>query len=144
MGTSTSASLLMQTAAVAAGGAIGSVGRFLISVAARKLSSWSVTVDAVIGTFAVNLIGSFAIGLLAAWFLNQPDDRTTLRLFLITGILGGFTTFSAFSLETLDLMNEHRVGAATTYALGSVVLGLVLALVGWRIGLAAFGFPASE
>lgn len=144
MGTSTGASILMQTAAVAAGGAIGSVGRFLVSIGARKLSSWSITVDAVIGTFAVNLIGSFAIGLLAAWFLTQADDRMTLRLFLITGLLGGFTTFSAFSLETLDLVHEHRIGAAVAYALGSVVLGLVLALVGWRIGLAAFGFPPAE
>lgn len=137
-----STSLWVQAVAVAAGGAVGSVGRFLVSVAARKALTWPLAIDAVIGTFIVNLLGSFAIGLLAAWFLNHPDER--LRLFLITGVLGGFTTFSAFSLETLELMREHRVGAAALYALGSVVLGLVVALAGWRLGIGVFGLAHPE
>lgn len=131
----------LQIVAVAVGGAIGSAGRFLISVAARKCSTLVPPTDVLLGTLAVNLLGSFAIGLIAACMVNQFDDRPILRLFLVSGILGGFTTFSAFSLETLELLHRHRIALAATYAVGSVLLGLALAFLGWRAGSVLFPPP---
>jgi CrcB protein len=99
---------------VAAGGALGSVLRYLVSLAALGWLGagfpW--------GTLAVNLLGSAAIGLLAGLGIGGPA-----RLFLVTGLLGGFTTFSAFSLETA-LLWERAPGLAAAYVAASVGLGL--------------------
>lgn len=114
---------------VALGGALGSVARFACSgLAARWLGlgfPW--------GTFFVNVLGSFAIGLLAS--LATSDGRpwlgTEARAFVIVGILGGFTTFSSFSLETLTLARNGAAGAAGAYVLISVVICLAAAWVGF-------------
>lgn len=113
---------------VALGGALGSVGRFACSgLAARWLGTsfpW--------GTLFVNVVGSFAIGLLAA--LMSTDGRPLLggdaRAFVIVGLLGGFTTFSSFSLETLNLARAGALGAAG----GNVLLSLALCLSGVWLG----------
>jgi CrcB protein len=118
---------------VALGGALGSVARFACSTAtARWLGAafpW--------GTLLVNVTGSFAIGLLAA--LLAGDGRPLLgsdaRAFLLVGVLGGFTTFSSFSLETLALARVEGVGAAAL----NVVLSLVLCLAGAWLGFLAAG-----
>ena len=86
------------------------------------------------GTFIVNVLGSFLIGVLASYFLLRSNVGQHWRLFLITGLLGGFTTFSTFSLDTALLIERHAYGAALGYVLGSVVAG-ILALF---IGLALF------
>ncbi len=85
------------------------------------------------GTLAVNVVGSLAMGLLAGWLALKAGESSTpsLRLFLGTGVLGGFTTFSAFSLDVAILWERGQAGVAATYALGSLVLsiaGLVLGL----------------
>ena len=110
---------------VALGGAIGSVLRWaVVLLAAHRIGAgfpW--------GTLAVNLAGSFAIGLvaeLAAGGSLPPQAR----IFLATGVLGGFTTFSAFSLETLLLTRDGLPLSALGYAVGSVVLGLGAAYLG--------------
>jgi CrcB protein len=110
---------------VALGGAIGSVLRWaLVLLAAHRVGPgfpW--------GTLAVNVAGSFAIGvvaeLAAGGALSPPA-----RIFLATGILGGFTTFSAFSLETLLLARDGLPLSALVYSVGSVVVGLGAAYVG--------------
>lgn len=76
------------------------------------------------GTLIVNLVGSIAMGLLAGWFLIRPGYSQEARLFLTTGLLGGFTTFSAFSLDTLTLIERGEWAVAGFYVLGSVVLGV--------------------
>jgi CrcB protein len=88
------------------------------------------------GTLAVNVVGSFAMGAVAAWLAFRAGEGWSqpLRLFLTTGILGGFTTFSAFSLDAVLLWERGEAGPATAYVAGSVLLsvaGLVsgLALV---------------
>ena len=73
------------------------------------------------GTLIVNIVGSFLMGLLAGYFAFRPGIVSQhARLFLTTGILGGFTTFSAFSLDTALLIERHAYGMAAGYAVGSV------------------------
>jgi len=118
---------------VALGGALGSVARYACSVAAAR---WLGTAFP-FGTLFVNVAGSFTIGLLAA--LIAADGRPLLgadaRALLLVGVLGGFTTFSSFSLETLELA---RGGAFGTAAL-NVMLSVALCLGGAWLGLASAG-----
>src|SRR5689334_10966277 len=72
------------------------------------------------GTFVVNVLGSFLIGLLAGVFLTRSGISQHWRLFLTTGVLGGFTTFSAFSLDTALLLERHAFALAAGYVAGSV------------------------
>lgn len=82
------------------------------------------------GTLAVNVLGSLLMGLLAGYFMVRTGIGQHGRLFLTTGILGGFTTFSAFSLDSALLIERHSYGLAFGYALGSVVLGILALFVG--------------
>jgi CrcB protein len=113
---------------VALGGALGSVGRFaLANLAAARLGEtfpW--------GTLAVNVLGSFAIGVFAA----MPAASDTAKKFLMAGICGGFTTFSAFSLQTLELTQRGEWLRAGVNVVGSVVLCLVAVWLGWLAGQA--------
>ena len=86
------------------------------------------------GTLIVNVVGSFLIGALAGYFLLKPGVQQEVRLFLTTGILGGFTTFSAFSLDAALLIERNAYGLAMGYVVGSV-LASILALF---VGLALF------
>lgn len=82
------------------------------------------------GTLVVNVVGSFAIGLLAGYFAFRPGIGQHMRLFLTTGLLGGFTTFSAFSLDTALLIERHQYALAAGYAAGSVLASLIALFVG--------------
>jgi len=107
-------------AQVALGGALGAVGRYLAGLAALRLLGagfpW--------GTLAVNVAGSVLMGALYV-ALTERGGAGRLAPFLMTGVLGGFTTFSAFSLDAVALFEEGRIGAAGLYVLGSVGLSLV-------------------
>lgn len=86
------------------------------------------------GTLFVNVVGSIIMGLLAGWFIHRGSDDAA-RLFLITGILGGFTTFSAFSLDTLLIWQRGDHFLAAVYVAASVIgsiAGLSLGLFAWR------------
>jgi fluoride exporter len=95
------------------------------------------------GTLTVNIVGSLLMGLLAGWFAHKADPGQTWRLFLTTGILGGFTTFSAFSLDAALLIERGQLGLAALYALASPVLAIAGLFAGlWLIrAIAAGGFP---
>jgi CrcB protein len=118
--------------AVALGGALGSLARFWLAAAIAVLTGprlpW--------GTLLINVLGSFVIGLVAAVTLlparvaMHPD----VRVFLMVGICGGFTTFSAFSLQTLELLQSGAVGAALGYMTGSLLLCVGAVWVGWLLG----------
>lgn len=108
---------------VALGGAAGSVCRYLVSLAAPALG-----LSPVWGTLAVNVAGGLAIGFLAELFARETIPPL-LRPLLVTGFLGGFTTFSAFSLEVLALARESA-GIAALYAAGSVALSVKACLGG--------------
>ncbi|MCC6652110.1 MAG: fluoride efflux transporter CrcB [Candidatus Eisenbacteria bacterium] len=119
----------MKTALlVALGGALGSVLRWLVSTLAQRATPGAAMPW---GTLLVNVAGSCAIGALLA----LADERGALspeaRFFLVTGVLGGFTTFSAYSAETLALMRAGHGGIALFYASASVVLGVGAAYAGW-------------
>jgi fluoride exporter len=117
---------------VALGGAIGSVARFTLSGwVLHHASNWRFPV----GTFAVNVIGCFIAGLLAGMAVKQDVFTPETRVFLFTGLLGGFTTFSAFGLETLLLLKRGEAGVAIANAVVSVAAGLLVAWLGY--GLAA-------
>ena len=79
------------------------------------------------GTLTVNVVGGFAMGVLAGWLALKAGEAWTqaVRLFLATGVLGGFTTFSAFSLEAVLLWERGQTVAAATYVLASVVFSIV-------------------
>jgi CrcB protein len=118
---------MMKIVLIAAGGALGTLGRFYTSSIAQKY----VFNGFPIGTLTVNLIGSFIIGFLWGAFENQ--QATTLRLFFFVGILGGFTTFSAYSMETLNLFREGNLRLAILNILLNNVFGILLALGGLMI-----------
>jgi CrcB protein len=113
---------MIQTFLVFLGGGIGAAGRHGVNVAAARLFGlgfpW--------GTLIVNVAGSFAMGLLAAWFAFRAGSGLSqhARLFLATGILGGFTTFSAFSLDAVLLWERGAVAAAASYVIGSVAVSI--------------------
>lgn len=110
---------------VALGGAIGSSLRYGVSLIVTQALPESIWPFA---TFLVNITGCFLIGLAFGWFSINALENQNLRLFLATGILGGFTTFSAFSLELYQLAYKGEVSLAVLYGVSSVILS-ILALV---------------
>ncbi|MEM9059614.1 MAG: CrcB family protein [Pseudomonadota bacterium] len=111
---------------MAAGGALGSVLRYLsVSVFAR------IAGDVAIGTFFVNVVGSFLMGCVFALLLERPEGSLSRFVPLISvGLLGGFTTFSAFSLDVLRLFESGRLWFAGLYATGSVAISIVAVFLG--------------
>ena len=102
------------------GAGIGGALRHGVNVGASRLYGFGFPY----GTLIVNIVGSFAMGLLAGYFAYRPGIDQHMRLFLTTGILGGFTTFSAFSLDTALLIERHSFGLAAGYAVGSVAASI--------------------
>ena len=126
--------MILTYAWVALGGALGSMARFGMANAVAALTGpafpW--------GTLGINIIGSFVIG----WFfaVTGPGGRFDVapdaRIFVMVGICGGFTTFSSFSLQTLQLIQDGQMARAGSYILGSVVLCLLFVWFGWLLGFA--------
>ena len=110
--------MIMTLLQVAAGGAIGAVLRFVVNVGAGRMFGPGLPM----GTVIVNVLGSFAMGVLVILLARKGGNH--LAPFLMTGVLGGFTTFSAFSLDALTLWERGQGMAAAIYVLGSVLLSL--------------------
>lgn len=116
-----------EVALVAAGGALGCVARYTVGIAAGPWSAefpW--------GTFGINVLGSFLLGML----VGALPPGGAARLALGTGFCGGFTTFSTFGTETVALLERGAVGRAGAYAGGSVAVGVLAAAVGAGVGRA--------
>lgn len=120
---------------VAAGGAIGAMGRYFIGGQMLRWFGphfpW--------GTFSVNIIGSFAMGLIAGFLAHKFNISPELRAFLTIGVLGGFTTFSAFALDVSVLLERKDQGLALLYIAGSVGLAVAALYAGLMLarGLSA-------
>ncbi|AJY46839.1 fluoride efflux transporter CrcB [Martelella endophytica] len=126
--------ILSHALIVAAGGALGASGRYLVGVASVRMLGYGFPW----GTFIVNVVGSLMIGLLVelvARVLNQSAD---MRMFLVTGFLGGFTTFSSFSLDAMNMIERGDFAPAAVYVISSVVLGLFAVFAGLAIGRMVF------
>lgn len=115
-----------QCAAVALGSGLGALARWATSVLLAPVASVFP-----LGTLAVNGLGGLLIGLAMVGLQRAPDDL--LRLFVVTGFLGGFTTFSAFSAESLDLLHRGQLGWAVAHALAHVVGALACAAAGYGL-----------
>ncbi len=119
---------MMNVIAIALGGAIGAVARYGAGVGATRVFGLGFPY----GTLLVNIVGCFAMGMLVSLFaLREPVDPA-MKLFLTTGILGGFTTFSAFSLETMMLYDRKPL-LAFVYVAASVVLSLGACALGLKM-----------
>src|SRR5437764_10107612 len=115
------------------GAGIGGALRHGVNVGSARLFGYGFP----FGTLIVNVVGSFVMGLFAGYFAFRPGVGQHMRLFLTTGMLGGFTTFSAFSLDTALLMERHSFGLAAGYMVGSVaasVSALFFGLAVFRSG----------
>lgn len=119
---------------VAAGGAIGASARHLVSQGALRWlgPGWPY------GTMAANVIGALLMGLLAGWLAFKVDGGRDLRLFLSVGMMGGFTTFSAFSLETALMIERKNFASAGLYAAGSVILCVMALFAGLMLARRVF------
>lgn len=114
---------------VALGGALGASCRYGVGVAAAHFGSgqfpW--------GTFTVNVVGSFLLGVLVALMTFSWSPSAEMRAFLVVGVLGGFTTFSAYSLEVVLLMERDRLALAAVFMLGTVALSVAGLFAGMRL-----------
>ncbi len=102
------------------GGGLGSVLRYIVNIVSPRLLG----ADFPYHTFIINITGSTVMGLIAGYLALKGEAAASWRLFLMTGILGGYTTFSAFSLDAAVLYERGEIGAALFYVLGSVVLSI--------------------
>lgn len=119
---------------IAAGGAVGSLGRYAVGLVLPHPSGglpWS--------TLAVNVSGCLAMGLLVVWVLSMEEPHPWLRPFLGVGVLGGWTTFSGYTLDIHALTGAGRGALALTYLVASLVVGLVAVGVGVSVGERVFG-----
>jgi CrcB protein len=114
---------------VGLGGGIGSIARYLCQrwFAATYVHSFPW------GTFAVNVAGCFLIGIFWGLSFKSFDSNESWKLFLMTGLCGGFTTFSAFTLEGIGLIKEQKLALFFSYVAASVVLGLLATYIGMKI-----------
>lgn len=130
------------------GGGLGSVARFGVG----QLIARSTPTDLEprhwldvypLATMLVNIIGCAIIGGAWAWAIARGQQSSPAMVFLVVGVLGGFTTFSAFGWETLELIQSQRIGMATVYVVLSLALGLLGVFGGYAIGTAVFGTGAA-
>jgi fluoride exporter len=115
---------------VGAGGFFGSITRYItVRFVDRKLNSVFPY-----GTLTVNIAGSFILGLIIGMTMKTSSQDSNGRLFLTTGFCGGFTTFSAFSLDNINLLDQKLYGLSATYILASVGSSLLAAFTGIVVG----------
>ena len=114
---------------VALGGALGSVARLGLSQGINRVLGDGFPN----GILTINVLGSFTMGLVTALFIRKLDGNQASQYFLTTGFLGGFTTFSAFSLDVFKLVNGGQAGSALLYVLASVGLSIAAVFAGFAL-----------
>ena len=119
----------MKLFLIALGGGLGSVLRYLTQIMIERYTTLSFP----FGTFTINIIGCLLIGLFSGYFLNQNQPSDALKFFLITGLCGGYTTLSTFSVENMALLQENKFLPFLLYVAGSVIIGLIATYLGFKI-----------
>jgi CrcB protein len=117
---------------VALGGALGSVARYLLSTAVHRYASAGFPY----GTFTVNIVGCAVFGLIIGFAEHRIDLTPAVRAFFLVGILGGFTTFSAFTYDTLELLRTAAFLRAALNVLGQIAIGLAALWLGYILAKA--------
>lgn len=115
---------------VGLGGGIGSIARYCC----QRWFNLQLAQGFPWGTFAVNITGCFLIGIFWGLSFKSLENQETWKLLLMTGLCGGFTTFSAFTLEGIGLIKDQKLGLFLLYAAGSVILGLLATWFGMKVG----------
>ena len=122
---------------VAFGGALGSTARYGVGLAAGRLfpgAAWPY------GTLTVNIVGCLVMGLVTGWLAARGGaDQDSIRVFAAVGVLGGFTTFSAFSLETVQMIERRQISLAAAYVAVSVIVAVAALFLGLLMARRAFG-----
>lgn len=116
--------------AVGLGGFVGSILRY---VSVKTIDEY-MQKNFAYGTFTVNIVGSLLLGVLVGVALKRTELSENARLFIGVGLCGGFTTFSAFAVENVNLINDKQVGSALLYIGASVIVGILAVLAGIWIG----------
>lgn len=128
---------MMRFLLVGLGGAIGSMARYGVGLAAVRLAPGAAWPWA---TLTVNLVGGLLMGLLVGWMAERAGaGQENIRVLAGVGVLGGFTTFSAFSLETALMIERRQYGMAAGYVAVSVVVAIAALMVGLMVARRAFG-----
>lgn len=120
---------MKQLLLIGFGGFIGSITRYLVS---RLNLTWNFH-SIPMGTLTVNIIGSLLIGFMLGVFVNSNLLHTNLKLFLVVGFCGGFTTFSSFTNENFLLLQNGQILTALIYIVGSITLGILAVFTGYLI-----------
>ena len=127
----------MRFLLVGLGGAIGAMARYGVGLAAMRLAPGATWPWA---TLTVNVVGGLLMGLLVGWMAERAGTgQENIRLLGAVGVLGGFTTFSAFSLETVLMIERRQFGMAAGYVAVSVVVAIAALMVGLMVARRAFG-----
>jgi CrcB protein len=113
---------------VGIGGFAGSILRYVTVISFQRLNF-----SFPLGTFVVNILGSFVLGAVVGWMI-QRGENDSLRLLLITGLCGGFTTFSAFAFENFNLFEQKLAMISIAYIITSVGLGILAVITGVWVG----------
>jgi fluoride exporter len=121
-------SIMMVAGGSAVGGALRMV---LVSFTAARITN-----TFPLGVLLVNVLGSFVFGLAARWGLSSGSMSESTRVLITTGLCGGFTTFSAFSMDIVDGLEQGRMTMVTTYVMASLILGVLAMLLGMATGRA--------
>jgi CrcB protein len=124
------ATLLASAAAVGIGASLGAILRWQLAVWLNR-GNWSISM----GTLVANWLGAYLVGVAMAWIGSDPRIPDHWKLFVITGFLGGLTTFSTFSAELVHLLQENRLMTATVQTLAHVVGSVIFTI----LGIASFG-----
>ena len=120
--------MIIKIIYIAIGGSFGSILRFSVSHFGKIYFPYFP-----VGTLLVNILGSFFIGLFVSYLNNKEISEIIIRYFFIIGLLGSFTTFSAFSIETLELLKKDGIYVSLIYIMSSIILSIFAAYIGFTL-----------
>lgn len=122
--------MLMKILFLCAGGAAGTLSRYYLSGLVQRMAGSPFP----LGTFAVNMLGCLAFGFVWGWFENRIYPDSEVRLFVLTGFMGAFTTFSTYMFEAAELVKLDQIAMALLNVVGQSVTGFILVFVGIGLG----------